>query len=264
MQVARAARARADREFAGDLRLGASREGRRFFVPRVHPADRTVTLQRVRDAVQTIAHQAVDPLDADPFQRSDHEIGNVARRHAMCLSNVLSRRSFGMRRGRAEQRNPVTPIVAGLWRARAGSGRCLVERRPGATPRRPGPLSPRRLERGDLTEDQVSRKRVTPRSQLGLSGCDHDGGIGKVLEPRSGFDLAAPFFVSEGAPRRLVRLPRKRCGLRFPGALDAARSGVCPAKVLQPRPRLLSPRFLRELTSSPPRCFWSPARRRAM
>ena len=59
MQIARPATAGADRQLAGELRLGAGREGRGLLVARVYPVDIATLSQRFGDAVQTIADDAV-------------------------------------------------------------------------------------------------------------------------------------------------------------------------------------------------------------
>ena len=52
VQVARPAAAGADRELAGEVRLGTGGEGAGFLVAHVHPFDRLVPAQRIGDAVQ--------------------------------------------------------------------------------------------------------------------------------------------------------------------------------------------------------------------
>src|SRR5208282_3414542 len=50
-----------DCEFSGDLRLGSCGEGCRFFMPHMQPVDLAALSHGVREAVQRIAHDAIDP-----------------------------------------------------------------------------------------------------------------------------------------------------------------------------------------------------------
>ena len=63
VQIARSAAAGADRELAGQMRLGARREGRDFLVPDMHPFDLALAANRVGQPIQAVADDAVDPLD---------------------------------------------------------------------------------------------------------------------------------------------------------------------------------------------------------
>ena len=63
MQVARPAAARADRELAGQVGLGAGRESGGLLVPDMDPLDLALPAHRVGEAVQAVADEAVDPLD---------------------------------------------------------------------------------------------------------------------------------------------------------------------------------------------------------
>ena len=45
------------------MRLGTSREGRDLLVPDVDPLDLALSPQRVGEAVEAIADNAIDPLD---------------------------------------------------------------------------------------------------------------------------------------------------------------------------------------------------------
>ena len=64
VQVARPAAAGADRELAGQMRLGAGRERRDLLVPDMDPLDLALPADGVGQAVQAVADNAVDPLDA--------------------------------------------------------------------------------------------------------------------------------------------------------------------------------------------------------
>jgi len=64
VQVARPATARANSEFARQMRLGASRKGSDLLVPDMDPLDFALSSQSVGEAIETIADYAIDPLDA--------------------------------------------------------------------------------------------------------------------------------------------------------------------------------------------------------
>ena len=64
VQVARPAAAGADGELAGQVRLGAGREGGDLLVPDMDPLDLAVAADGIGQAVQAVADDAVDPLDA--------------------------------------------------------------------------------------------------------------------------------------------------------------------------------------------------------
>ena len=63
VQVARSAAAGANRELTREMGFGAGRERGDLLVPDMDPFDFAVTAYGVRQAVQTIADNAVDPLD---------------------------------------------------------------------------------------------------------------------------------------------------------------------------------------------------------
>jgi hypothetical protein len=79
VQVARTAAAGADRELAGEMRLGAGGEGRGLLVAHVNPIDAFDATQRVGEAVERIAYDAVDTPDAGLLQRFRHEVGSGSR-----------------------------------------------------------------------------------------------------------------------------------------------------------------------------------------
>ena len=64
MEIAGPAAAGADGEFTRQMRFGARREGRHLLVPDMNPLDLALTAQRVGQAVQAIANDAINPLDA--------------------------------------------------------------------------------------------------------------------------------------------------------------------------------------------------------
>ena len=76
MQVARAAAAGADRELTGQMRLGAGGESGNLFVAEVQPGDPTVAAQRVGEAVQAVADDAVNALYPGGGEGLDHLVGN--------------------------------------------------------------------------------------------------------------------------------------------------------------------------------------------
>ena len=59
----------ANRELAGQMRLGAGREGRDLLVPDMDPLDLALAAERVGQTVQAVADDAVDALDAGRSQR---------------------------------------------------------------------------------------------------------------------------------------------------------------------------------------------------
>jgi hypothetical protein len=64
VQVARAATASANGEFAREMRLGASRKSSDLLMPDMDPLDFALSLQSVGEAIEAIADNAVDPFDA--------------------------------------------------------------------------------------------------------------------------------------------------------------------------------------------------------
>src|SRR6516164_8972161 len=65
MQVAGPAAAGTDRKFAGQMRFGASRERCHFLMTHMHPLDLALPANRIGQAVEAVADDAVNPLDAD-------------------------------------------------------------------------------------------------------------------------------------------------------------------------------------------------------
>ncbi len=64
VQVAGAAASGADGEAARQVRFGARRESGDFFMSDVNPLDFALTADGIRQAVQAVAHDFVDPLHA--------------------------------------------------------------------------------------------------------------------------------------------------------------------------------------------------------
>jgi hypothetical protein len=64
VQIAGPAAASTNGEVTRQMRLGTSREGRDLLVPDVDPLDLALSSQSVGEAVEAIADNAIDPLDA--------------------------------------------------------------------------------------------------------------------------------------------------------------------------------------------------------
>src|SRR5205823_413925 len=78
VQVAGPAAAGADRELAGEMRLGAGSKGRGLFVADVNPVDAFATAQRIGESVERIADDAVHTFYAGLLQCFSHEIGSCS------------------------------------------------------------------------------------------------------------------------------------------------------------------------------------------
>ncbi len=70
-----------DREIAGQVRLSPSRECRGLFMPGMNPVDVSSLAKRFRDAVQTVAHDAVDASYAHGVQDIRNEVRNFPTHH---------------------------------------------------------------------------------------------------------------------------------------------------------------------------------------
>src|SRR3984893_18351125 len=73
VQIAGPAAAGTNGELTRQMRLGTSREGRDFLMADVDPLDLALSPQRVSEAVEAIADNAIDPLDASRSQ-GPHEL----------------------------------------------------------------------------------------------------------------------------------------------------------------------------------------------
>ena len=96
VQVARTTAAGAHGQLAGQMRLGARREGRALLMAHVDPLDRLLSPQRIGEAVQGVADNAVDALNANVAEH----VGNQIRRrggHRLELSRLgwVSEGQFG-------------------------------------------------------------------------------------------------------------------------------------------------------------------------
>ncbi len=76
VKVARAAAARAHRQFAGRGRLGPGGEGPRLFMTDMHPVDRAQSTQTVVDRVEAISRDAPNPLYAGVGEGRGDQIGD--------------------------------------------------------------------------------------------------------------------------------------------------------------------------------------------
>jgi len=74
MEVARTAAARADRELAREVGLGAGCEGGTLFVANVNPLDGVQRPQGIGEAVQRVATDAINALDARLGEGLRHEV----------------------------------------------------------------------------------------------------------------------------------------------------------------------------------------------
>ena len=75
VQIARPAAASTNGQLARQMRLGTSRKGGDLFVPDVDPLDLALASQSVGEAVEAIADNAIDPLDAHRGQGLRELIG---------------------------------------------------------------------------------------------------------------------------------------------------------------------------------------------
>src|SRR5712672_4074912 len=64
VQIAGSAAAGADRKLSREVRLGTGCESRDLFVPHMHPFDLALAADRIGQAVQAVADDAIDTLDA--------------------------------------------------------------------------------------------------------------------------------------------------------------------------------------------------------
>jgi hypothetical protein len=86
MHVAGPAASGANSQFAGKMRLRARRERGCFLVARTNPLDLFTAANRIRDAIERIARQAVNSLDARSYQDVYQQVG-YSFCHSINLSN---------------------------------------------------------------------------------------------------------------------------------------------------------------------------------
>ena len=75
MQIARAAATRAYRELTGQVRFGAGGEGAGLLVAHMNPLDLALSADRIGEAVEAVADDAVDAFDAGRGEGLDELIG---------------------------------------------------------------------------------------------------------------------------------------------------------------------------------------------
>src|SRR6202000_3007903 len=76
MQVAGTATAGADRERAGEMRLGAGGEGGHFLMADMDPLDLALAAQGIGQAGQAVADDTIDAFDASGGERGGELIGD--------------------------------------------------------------------------------------------------------------------------------------------------------------------------------------------
>jgi hypothetical protein len=62
VQIPRTAAATADCELPGEMSLGASGESRAFLMPHMHPFNRAIAAQGIRESIEGIPHHAIHTL----------------------------------------------------------------------------------------------------------------------------------------------------------------------------------------------------------
>ena len=75
MQIPRTAASGADRQFAREMRFGTCRERGRLLMAHVDPLNLRPCAYRIRDAVERIAADAVNPLNAGFQQNIYQQVG---------------------------------------------------------------------------------------------------------------------------------------------------------------------------------------------
>ena len=83
MQIAGAAAAGADGEVPRDMGVGAGGEGGDLFVAHVQPFDPAAPANGVGEAVQAVAHDAVDALNSSGDEHLDHLVGDGLGHHIL-------------------------------------------------------------------------------------------------------------------------------------------------------------------------------------
>ena len=91
VKIAGSAAAGADDEAPGEVSLRAGCEGRHFLVPHVYPFDLALAPQRVRDAVETVADDAVHALDAGARENLDELIRDRSGHHVLLAMRLGAR-----------------------------------------------------------------------------------------------------------------------------------------------------------------------------
>jgi hypothetical protein len=89
MQIARAATSRANGKFPGKMRLRSRGKRRRFFVSHMDPLNLLVCANRVRDAIERIARNAVNLPDSCFGKNIHQQIGYFFPGHDCILSDGM-------------------------------------------------------------------------------------------------------------------------------------------------------------------------------
>ena len=116
MQVAGPAAARADRELSGQRGVGGRCEGGGLLVTHVLPRHFGSSPDRVGEAVEAVAGQAVDAADTAERERGDDVIGNGRHAATLCEFGVL-------RRSASKRAESLTWVRSAGRRPVAGTGR---------------------------------------------------------------------------------------------------------------------------------------------
>jgi hypothetical protein len=90
------------------MRLGTGREGRDLLVTDMHPCDPALPADRVGQAVQAVADDAVDALDAGGREGLGELIGDGC--HLSLPGRVRSRRRAGIRGANRSTPTPRFPV----------------------------------------------------------------------------------------------------------------------------------------------------------
>ena len=88
VEIARSAASGAHGQRSSEMRLGASREGRHLLVAHMQPLDLASPPDRIGDADQAVADDAIDALDAGRGQDVGELIGNRSHDDSPLLSFV--------------------------------------------------------------------------------------------------------------------------------------------------------------------------------
>ncbi len=89
VQIARTATSGADRETTCDMRIPAGRERGDFLVPDMQPLNAAMAAQRIGEAIEAVAHDSVDALNAGGGEGFDHLVCNSACHDLLLRSGAL-------------------------------------------------------------------------------------------------------------------------------------------------------------------------------
>jgi len=88
VKVAGSAAPRADSKLTCQMSLGTGRECGDFFVAHVNPLDLSLPSDRVSQTIEAVAHNAIDPLDANGRERFS-ELVSYGRGHVFSLDQLF-------------------------------------------------------------------------------------------------------------------------------------------------------------------------------